>query len=490
MADLRRSLALSFGEKYLTLVVQFGSSLVVARLITPEAFGAFSLAFSIVGFAHVIREMGVNNFIIRQPLLTEQHLRAALTATASVAWVLGLALLALCPLFERLYGIDVRQATQVLLLNFLLMPLGSTIFATLQREMDFAALFRINFAGAVANSASAVLLAYDGWGAMAFAWASVLGQGVTVGVAMAHRGQRAHYVPGLQGVREVVRFGTPIVLASILQQCSTSVATLITGRFVPLNDVGLLGRGQTVTGLFGRLIMDGIGPLVLPALAQLQREGRDLRPAFTAALDMLACVSWPFFLFLAFFADAIMMVLFGPQWVPAAPLLRLMSIGGLFWIVQPLANPLLVAVGRVDLTLRAQAYGQTAAVLGVLAAAPQGIGAVAAAGIVISAINGAAWLWCLRAVIPLGAGDLVPRMTLAGGVSVAALAPAALATDLMAGTSAIGTLALGGAAALTGWLAGIFLLRHPIAPEVRRVLHPVMVRVGGRRRDPRGATRA
>jgi O-antigen/teichoic acid export membrane protein len=461
-------------EKYVTLVIQFASSLVVARLITPEAFGAFSIAFSIVGFAHVIREMGVNNYLIRQPELQPHHVRAALFATGAVAWSLGLAMVALCPLIESLYGAEVRRVTVVLIVNFFIMPFGSTIFAVLQREMNFVALLRINLAGGLANSLTAVVLARLGWGVMALAWASVIGQFVTVAGAMTYRAHFEHFVPSWVAVGKVFRFGSALVLSSVLQQCSTNVATLITGRFVSLDAIGLLGRGQTVTGLFSRLIMDAVQPLVLPALATMQRTGQDLQPAFCRALDYLAVVTWPFFMFLALYAETLTIFLFGPQWLGAAVLLRLMSFGGLFWIVQPIASPLLIAVGRVDLTLRAQVIGQSAAVIGVLIAVSGGIKAVAAAGIVISAINGLAWLHCLRPVIRLSATEAWRIVSGSGLVTLVALALPALALRSLPDLAPLPSLLLGGAGFVAGWFAGVLLLRHAVAHEVMLALREMV----------------
>ena len=148
----RRSLALSFLEKYASLVIQLGSGLVIARLITPEAFGTFAIAYAIVGFAHVIREMGVSSYLIQLPELEPHHIRAALFATGVVAWSLGLVLFAASPLVARFYGEEVRQTTLILLVSFAIMPLSSTIMATLQREMDFGALLRINLAGTVVGA--------------------------------------------------------------------------------------------------------------------------------------------------------------------------------------------------------------------------------------------------------------------------------------------------------------------------------------------------
>ena len=98
------------------------------------------------------------------------------------------------------------------------------------------------------------------------------------------------------------RFGSAVMLSSLLQQFSTNIASLITARFVDLDAMGLFSRGQSVTGLFGRLIMDGVRTAPPPGAGDAAPERPGRRPHRLAILDYLAVVTWPFFLFLALYA--------------------------------------------------------------------------------------------------------------------------------------------------------------------------------------------
>lgn len=469
-SSIRRSLLLSFAEKYSTLTVQFVTSMIVARLITPQAFGVFSIAFAIVGFAHVIREMGVNAYLVQRPTLEAHHIRAGLFATGIVAWGLGLLLIAASPLVGRLYGDDVRHAELILSLSFFVQPVSSTVFAVLQREMNFGALLRINLVGVSANAAIAVALSRAGWGFAGLAWASVIGQAVTSIVAIFYRPHREHFVPSMRGSAEVFRFGAIIMASSLLHQFSTNIANLITARFVSVAAIGLFSRAQSVTGLFSRLVMEAVQPLVLPVLAGMRRAGQDVGAAAWQSLAYIAAIAWPFFLLLALSAEPIVTLLFGAQWIEAAILLRLMSIGGLFWIVQPVAEPLLIAIGRPRLTLMAQSVNQTVAVIGVLIAAPYGVVAVAAAAIAISAVHAMTWLVVLGRVLSLRSARLPYEAGRAVLITAATLAlPAALAWFWPA-LAPLPRLLLTGLGATAGWLVGIFCTAHPVTLELRALI--------------------
>lgn len=463
---VRRALAISFLDRYSSLVIQLATGLAVARLVTPEAFGVFAVAFSIVGFAHVIRDMGVNSYLVQLPELRPCDVRAGLFATGVVAWSLGLALLLLCPVVAWLYGDEVRRATMVLVLSFFVMPASSTIVAVLQREMNFAALLRINLAGILTNSCIGILLAALGWGALGLAWASVASQVASALVAACHRPHAEHFTPSAAGARRVFRFGSAVMLSSLLQQCSTNIASLITARFVPLEAMGLLSRGQSVTGLFGRLLMDAVGPLLLPALASIRRSGHDVGPTVWRIFDYLAALTWPLFLFVALYARPIVVLMFGERWAGAAELLRLMAIGGVFWLPGCVVPVILTALGRVRLTVHAQAVCQSVAVVGVLLAAPHGVRAVAAAAIAISAIHGVIWMFYLRMIVPFGLQDLTRRLLPAAIVTAGSLACSAILGHLQISLPPVLGPVLASLGLGVGWVAGIFAMRHPISREI------------------------
>lgn len=468
MNSVRRSLALSFLEKYASLIIQLGSGLIIARLITPEAFGTFAIAYAIVGFAHVVREMGVGSYLIQLPELEDRHIRAALFTTGVVAWSLGLALWLASPLIVRLYGEEVGAATLILLLSFAIMPLSSTIMAVQQREMRFGNLLRINLAGSVANAALGIALAAAGMGAAGLAWASVGGQ-LAIGLAGAlHLPRRAHFVPSPYGAVAVLRFGSLVAASSLLQQCSTNIASLITARFVPLEAMGMFARAQSVTAMFDRLLMSGLGPLLLPLLSAQRRAGRDGAETLGPAFACLAALTWPFFLFLSLEATPIVEVMFGHQWHAAAELLRLIALGGPFWLLGCIVPALLTAQGQVGSVLLTQIVAQMVALAGVTVASMHGIGAVAAAAIPISATHALLWLRALQRCSPEALALVRNAVPSSLVTTVAALAPPAVLHATLTESNALAHVAFSAAVAAAGWMAGVFLSKHVLAAELRR----------------------
>jgi O-antigen/teichoic acid export membrane protein len=74
MVSLRRSMAISIAERYLSIALTLVSFVVVARLLTPTDIGLFSIASAIVGVAQVVRDFGVGSYLVQE---NETHCRSA-----------------------------------------------------------------------------------------------------------------------------------------------------------------------------------------------------------------------------------------------------------------------------------------------------------------------------------------------------------------------------------------------------------------------------
>ena len=135
MSGVRRALAFSVGERYLMLVVALGSNMIIARLLTPEAIGIYSVSLAVIGIAQVMRDFGVASYLIQETNLTDSHIRTAfgilLIMGIGVAGVLLLA----APYIATLYHESAMVGTlRICALNFFLLPFTTVSLALLRRE--------------------------------------------------------------------------------------------------------------------------------------------------------------------------------------------------------------------------------------------------------------------------------------------------------------------------------------------------------------------
>ena len=84
--SVRRSLGITGLAEIATFLFSLLSAIVVSRLLRPDEIGVFSVAVSVIGFAHILREFGVGQYLVQLREITREHLRAAFTVMLIISW--------------------------------------------------------------------------------------------------------------------------------------------------------------------------------------------------------------------------------------------------------------------------------------------------------------------------------------------------------------------------------------------------------------------
>src|SRR5215510_9051289 len=79
--SIRRSLLFALLERYVSTGIQFASTVVIARLLTPAEVGIFSVPLSIVLIFQSMRDLGMTQYIIQEADLTEERYDTATSLT-------------------------------------------------------------------------------------------------------------------------------------------------------------------------------------------------------------------------------------------------------------------------------------------------------------------------------------------------------------------------------------------------------------------------
>ena len=86
---IRRSLGFSALTQLINFLLSFGSVIIVSRLLTPEEIGIFSVSVSLLGFAHILRDFGVGNYLIQVKEVTRANMRAAFSVMLYSSWLIA-----------------------------------------------------------------------------------------------------------------------------------------------------------------------------------------------------------------------------------------------------------------------------------------------------------------------------------------------------------------------------------------------------------------
>jgi len=474
MIRTSRALRFSFATRYLGSAAALVSSLIIARLLTPEEIGIFSLAAGLVSLSNLFRDFGAAQYVIQERELTDQRIRAAFTVNLACSWIIAVALVAVAAPFAQFYREPIIRPVMLLLaVNFALLPFGSITMAILQRNMLFGRRMVVQTSAAVTQATVAVLGAYWGHGVMALAVASVASAAVTVVVALLLRPSDTPVLPGLHEVRRVLRIGSHFTLNSGLNHISNIAPELIVGRMIGLEAVGHIARGWGAIRHFRGGLLRGIDPVLYPLLADIHRNAGDVGAAYARSMVMISAVLWPFFGCLTLLGTPMIVTVFGQQWVLAGELVEIWAYGGLLMTLVQFAPQLLLATGNVHTLTRAQLLLTTLRIAMLLWSATISLQAVAMTTIPMALMRIALLTPHTSRLSGITLMQLLRECRGSALATVFAVAGAYGATAwLDTAAQPVLSFVAGGAGAVVLWAVTLVWMRHPLVPLIAKVLIP------------------
>ena len=476
MNSVRGSVLLSFGERYLTLVLGLVSMVVIARLLRPEEIGLFSVASAFVGMAQVVRDFGVGSYLIQESELTRDRIRSALGVTLVIGCSFFVIMGLLAPVIADFYDEPrLVPLLRILAASFLAIPFGSTSLAILRRNMAFRSVVIINIVSVLVSTIVSVGLAWSGVGPASLAWGMLAGVTTTAIAALVMGSAETRVAPGFRQWRRVVQYGSRSTATGVITEVAMNMNDLVVARVMGFGPAAILSRAQGVMNLYHREALGAVRSVAFPAFARVHRAGGDLEAAHVESLGGVTAAGWTFYGFVAIFPLEILRFLFGPQWDAAAPLVPIFSLAGAMAAVWSLVSSVLLATGRVDLNMRAELVVQPLRILLLI-------------GVVLYLRNlaGYAWtfalvfgvcipvlFWFKQKIVPTAVVPMFRILSRSAIAATCALVAPVTVKLFVPGPISVPVLLAVGFCTAVSWVLAIVLVGHPLAthlPWVRNVL--------------------
>lgn len=404
----RKALALSFLDRYSGLVIHTASSMVIARLLTPSEIGIYSVTMVLLGFIATFRDLGAGQYLVQNQSLSEEKMRATWSVQLALGVFLALVVLAAAVPAAEFYG--ERQIIDIMLvlaLNFAITPFLAYPNAWLVREMRFGSIAAVRFVGALVHGASAIAMAWLGYGPVSLAWANALTTVASIVAIWAIARPRLPWRLNGRGISDVVSFGGKLTATSLMNTLSGGAPELLLGKVHSMVEAGLFSRGQGLVTMFQRLVMDAVNSVALPYFARQSRESGNVGASFMVAMELITGLGWAFFSGIALMAYPAVRILYGTQWDDAVDPARWLAVACAFSIPAAICPPALIAIGAVNDVLKATLLSTLVAVAATVLGTFLGLLALSKCLIVSGMLASVIWIMTARKHIDFAIGPML-----------------------------------------------------------------------------------
>lgn len=458
-----RGTATTLGAQLVRFVVQFGSTVVLARLLVPADFGLVAMVAAVIGIAEIFRDFGLSAAAIQSKSLSTLERSNLFWANTGLGVACALLAVLLTPLVVVLY--DEPRLTSIvpaLAVVFVISGINTQYRSSLTRDLRFGALGMSDIAAQVVGAAVAITLALAGWGV----WSLVAQQIAVAVTSLLVNAAHAKWLPRLPrravSIRRFLRFGWGFVGTQALMYVSGNVDNVVIGAVWGKSSLGLYSRAFQLLELPLNQINAPLTRVALPILSRVQADRVALARYAVRAQLAVCYVTASAFAVAGALAAPLILVLFGPGWERAAPIFAVLAIGGIFRAVSAVAYWIYLATARTSDLFRLQLWTRPVMIVLIVAGLPWG-----GVGVAWGYTIGFVFYWAVS-LVAVGRKVQIPvRPYFAGtmlvlGVVAGPMAAAAWSASL-AVASPVLQLLVGGVAALGA--AGLAWL---VVPAVRR----------------------
>jgi O-antigen/teichoic acid export membrane protein len=323
LADLKRR---TISSGFVTISAQaakflltLGSTMILARLLTPRDFGLVAMVTTVVGFLRVFKDAGLSIATVQRERITQAQVSNLFWINVGVSCLGSLIMAASAWVIGRFYH-NLRLVPIALLLSMTFIIGGSTVQhqALLKRQMRFKALAVIEVGSMAVSILVGVILATLGFGYWSLVWSFLSTEIAGLLLTWSISRWRPQLPTRRSGVAPLVSFGAHRTAGDLILSIARGSDALLIGRFYGAAAVGLYSRANALLLRPLDQFLSPINAVFVPALSRLQSQPERYRSTFLQLYEAIALIACLFTgLFLALSRPLTLMLL-GPKWEQAA----------------------------------------------------------------------------------------------------------------------------------------------------------------------------
>ena len=329
---------------------------VLARLLSPSAFGLMTIAIMAMGLARRLSTTGFNEALIQKQGDISSYLGTAWTVNLIRDLILAVGMVITAPLVADFFDAPkARPVLQIVAIGWLFSGLRNRGLVYLHKELLYNRFFLYHMARAITQITLAVGLAV----VFRSVWALVLGflaaefVGLILSYIIAPRPDRISF--DLQKARELFSFGKWILGRDILAYVMNQLDKIVVGRLAGVATLGLYNVAYQIATLTNKELVRVAGRVTFPAYSKLRSDGEIMREAYLKVVQITSLIALPIAIGMLLLADGLVRHVLGDQWLPTVNTLRILSLWAALESLSLIAVPLLSGMGRPDVPAKTNA---------------------------------------------------------------------------------------------------------------------------------------
>lgn len=314
------------------------SNMILARLLTPEAFGVVATVTMVISFADMLSDSGFQKYLVQHEFDNDEHLELSANVAFTSNLIISFVLWGIISIFNDPISILVGNSGLgiVIICAGISLPLTSfsnTQSALLRRQFNYKTLFYARVATAAIPLVVSVPLAFIGfnyWSLVIGTIAGNLSNAVLLTILSKWKPKLAFRK---KEFGEMLSFSIWSLLESFGTWLSSYIGTFIVGGILTAYYLGLYKTTMTTINGILALISSATTSVLFSLLSRLQNDRKKYDKAYLNFINAVSVIIIPIGIGIFVYKDLVTKILLGNQWAEAIPFVGIYGLICSFTIV-------------------------------------------------------------------------------------------------------------------------------------------------------------
>ena len=325
--EIVKGISFTGSLRFLTKGVGFLETIILARILVPEQFGAYGIALLALGLLETITQTGVNIVLIQEKE-TDRYISSAWFVSILRGVAIMIILAAVAPVIAHFF--NAPQAT-ILLYFISIVPLLrgfiNPAVVKLQKELLFGKNFWYQSIILIIDTVTSITLTYITKNPIGIVYGLIAGVIIEVILSFIIITPRPTFRFDQEYIKKIFHRGKWVTATAIFDYLFFNIDNIAVGRLLGASALGIyqLAYSLAVTPLVE--LGNVFGYVMFPVLRKLSENREQLRESYLKALLSIIALSIPFVAIFTL-APHIFVLLLGEKWKMIATILPVLSILG------------------------------------------------------------------------------------------------------------------------------------------------------------------
>ena len=334
-------------QKYSVMAVGFISSIILARLLTPDDYGAIGMLAIFMALAEVFIDAGFGSALIQKKHPTQSDYSTVFYFNMVMSVLLYAILFFSAPAISRFYRMPILcKVLRVQGLILFIYSLNIIQQNIIRKNLLFKKLSVISITTSVVSLIVTVTMAYMGFGV----WALVTQNLIAALVPCLFFWLTVNWRPtrefSMASLKELFGFGSFMLLNTLVTTLGYKISGLLVGRMFNPTTMGYYSKASSTSDLATQSITGVVLQTTYPLYASVQDDKERLANMVKHIVSTLAFISVPLLALLMVVAKPVFILLYSERWLECVPYFQMLCLAGIASCLQAVNYQTISAIGK------------------------------------------------------------------------------------------------------------------------------------------------